>query len=287
VGGGGACGAGGEAAPGPAPRVALELVLAHFRSGRSAARAIADLEARGVAVAEVDVAAAGEAELLVRIGVAPADAYRAAAESTPVVVAVAVADDRLGPDDNQVAPPGASQPPRQHPAQPVARAQSRAPRRGEGQHRRLVARQRVLGDEVAPVADGASERGQHEPRVPGHDRSMPEGAPDRVQSGARPDCGPRSAGDLPPRPRARIAAPYTLNGSGVYRCGFARRNLQSRSTRPETTSAVRVRPDAPVDGIIRRGRRTRGAGRRSSARSASGAARRARARRRPRWRCRS
>jgi hypothetical protein len=68
-------------------------VLAHFRNGRSAARAITDLEARGVAVAEVYVVAAGEAELLARIGVAPADAHRAAAESTPVVVAVAVAND--------------------------------------------------------------------------------------------------------------------------------------------------------------------------------------------------
>jgi hypothetical protein len=67
-----------------------ELVVAHFRSGRRAARAIRALDEQGVAVEDVYIVAAGEAELLVRIGVVTAEADRIA-----VVVAAAVADDAV------------------------------------------------------------------------------------------------------------------------------------------------------------------------------------------------
>jgi hypothetical protein len=68
-------------------------VVAHFADGRRAARAIGDLEARGVAVDELYVVAGHEAGLLARIGVTAADVRRAAAEAAAVVVAAAVTDD--------------------------------------------------------------------------------------------------------------------------------------------------------------------------------------------------
>jgi hypothetical protein len=63
-----------------------QLVVAHFRSGRRAARAIRALDEQGVDAEDVYVVAAGEAELLVRLGVVTAEADRIA-----VVVAAAVA----------------------------------------------------------------------------------------------------------------------------------------------------------------------------------------------------
>lgn len=63
------------------------MVVAHFRSGRRAARAIRALGEHSVAVDDVYVVAAGEAELLVRVGVVAAEAER-----TAVVVAAAVAN---------------------------------------------------------------------------------------------------------------------------------------------------------------------------------------------------
>jgi hypothetical protein len=71
-------------------------VVAHFPDGRSAARAVGDLEARGVAVDELYVVAGREAGLLARIGVAAADVRRAAAEAAAVVVVAAVGDDQAG-----------------------------------------------------------------------------------------------------------------------------------------------------------------------------------------------
>jgi hypothetical protein len=86
----------GIATTGDVRDVRSEVVLAHFRDGRSAARAIDDLDGRGVAVDAVYVVAAGEAELLTRIGVDVTDAGRAAAEPARIIVAVAVGDEHTG-----------------------------------------------------------------------------------------------------------------------------------------------------------------------------------------------
>jgi hypothetical protein len=88
--------AGHDRGPEPTSGERPQLVLAHFLDGRSAARAIRDLDASGAAVDAVYVVAAGEAGLLARLGVAATDAVRATAEPTRVVVAVAVADDHAG-----------------------------------------------------------------------------------------------------------------------------------------------------------------------------------------------
>jgi hypothetical protein len=77
-------------AAGGRPTAGRELVVAHFRTGRRAARAIRALDEQGVDVEDVYVVAAGEAELLVHIGVAPGEADRIA-----VVVAAAVAGDAV------------------------------------------------------------------------------------------------------------------------------------------------------------------------------------------------
>ena len=81
---------GAEAVAGGRTTGRRELVVAHFRSGRRAARAIRALDEQGVDVEDVYVVAAGEAELLVHIGVAPGEADR-----TAVVVAAAVAGDAV------------------------------------------------------------------------------------------------------------------------------------------------------------------------------------------------
>jgi hypothetical protein len=44
----------------------------------------------------------------------------------------------------------------------------------------LVAQEQVLGDEVAPVADGGSERRQQERKEFGHGHSVPVGTPGRL-----------------------------------------------------------------------------------------------------------
>ena len=82
-------------------------------------------------------------------------------------------DDRLGPDEYQVAPPVAPQPPRDYPEQLVSCAQPGLPPGWASQHRQLVAQEHVLRDEVAPGANGAPERGQEEGEELGHDHSMP------------------------------------------------------------------------------------------------------------------
>jgi hypothetical protein len=84
----------GEAPPEAGGGARREVLVAHFRDGRSAARAISDLAERGFPTDGVYVVASGEAGLLTRLGVTAADAGRAAAERAAVVVAVAVGCDR-------------------------------------------------------------------------------------------------------------------------------------------------------------------------------------------------
>jgi hypothetical protein len=64
--------------------------VAHFCDGRSAARALIELDEREIPAYGVYVVAASEAWLLTRLGIDPGDAGRAGAEPAPVIVAVAV-----------------------------------------------------------------------------------------------------------------------------------------------------------------------------------------------------
>jgi hypothetical protein len=67
-----------------------EVVIAHFRDGQGAARALIELERRGIPAYGVYVVAAGEAWLLTRLGIAPGLAGAASDEPAAVIVAVAV-----------------------------------------------------------------------------------------------------------------------------------------------------------------------------------------------------
>jgi hypothetical protein len=68
------------------------------------------------------------------------------------------ADDRLGPDQDEVPPPIAAETASENPDQLVASAERRplAPR--AGQDGELVAQQQVLGDQVAAAAEGRTEQ---------------------------------------------------------------------------------------------------------------------------------
>ena len=75
------------------------------------------------------------------------------------------ADDRLGADQDEVAPPVRAEAPDQDPEEPVAAPELRPGRGAEGD-RELVAQEQVLEDQIAAGTQAAAQGGEQEGEEP-------------------------------------------------------------------------------------------------------------------------